>query len=125
MTRRSTALRAILTVGGCVAAAAGMDTVLRGVRSVPGDQHANAAVESEMRFYGAFYAAYGVAILGLARRPDAYPGAIRAVAGVLMLAGLGRAGGWVAHGAPHPVQRALLIVELALPPAMVALQERP
>ncbi|MEX2196395.1 MAG: DUF4345 domain-containing protein [Thermoleophilaceae bacterium] len=124
MTARAAALRAILTAGGAVASTAGMDTMLRGVRSVPGDQRANAAVDSELRYYGAFYAAYGLTLLRVARRHGRHPDAVRGAAGALMLAGLARAGGWAAHGAPHPAQRALLVVELALPPAIVALQRR-
>ncbi|MEA2466987.1 MAG: hypothetical protein QOJ57_1113, partial [Thermoleophilaceae bacterium] len=34
------------------------------------------------------------------------------------------AGGWLAAGKPHELQRALLAVELALPPLIVAGQER-
>lgn len=45
-------------------------------------------------------------------------------AGVLFLAGLARAGGWLAVGRPRPLQRALLAVELAAPPAIVAWQAR-
>lgn len=110
--------------GGTVATVAGLHTVATGARSVPGRQEANAAVESELRFYGAFYAAYGLALLEIARRPEHDPRVVSAVAGTLMLAGLARAGGWVAAGAPHPHQRVLLGIELALPPAIVALQRK-
>lgn len=122
MPRRAPALRAVLTAGGAIATAAGLHTVAAGARSVPGRQEANAAVESELRFYGAFYAAYGLAMLRVAPRAQSEPGGVRAIAGALLLAGLARAGGWVAAGAPHPTQRALLAVELALPPAILALQ---
>lgn len=111
--------------GGAVATAAGLHTVATGVRSLPGTHDASAAVESELRFYGAFYAAYGMAILRVAPRAEHEPRAVRAIAGALLLAGLARAGGWVAAGAPHPAQRALLAIELALPPAIVALQREP
>jgi hypothetical protein len=116
------ALRGLLYLGGAVATAAGLDTVIRGARSIPGRQPANAAVESELRYYGAFYAAYGLAVLRVAPRADRDPAAVRAVAGALMLAGLSRAGGWLAAGPPHPVQRALLAIELAAPPVMVGWQ---
>jgi hypothetical protein len=49
---------------------------------------------------------------------------VRALAAALFLAGLARAGGWLAVGKPHPLQRALLVIELAAPPAMVAWQAR-
>ena len=117
-------LRALLFAGGAVATTAGLDTVVRGARSVAGEGAANAAIESEMRFYGAFYAAYGLGVLRTARRADPDPGAVRAIAATLFAAGLARAGGWATAGKPHPLQQALLAVELVLPPALVALQSR-
>jgi hypothetical protein len=93
-----------------------------GGRSVPGEGPANAALESEIRFYGAFYAAYGLAVLRVAPRADEDPAAVRAVAGTVFLAGLARAGGWLAVGKPNPLQRVLLAIELGAPPAVLALQ---
>ena len=120
-----TALRTSLYVGGAVATAAGLHTVAAGARSVPGETTgAKASLESELRYYGAFYAAYGLALLRLAPRADREPGAVRAAAGALFGAGLARAGGWLAAGPPHPVQRALLALELGVPPALVLWQRR-
>jgi Domain of unknown function (DUF4345) len=107
-----------------VATAAGLHTVALGARSLPAQRLANPTVESELRFYAAFYVAYGLAALRVAPSADRDAGAVRALAGALFLAGLARAGGWLAVGQPHPGQRALLAVELALPPAMVAWQAR-
>ena len=47
---------------------------------------------------------------------------VRALAATILLAGLARAGGWLATDRPHPLQRALLAVELTLPAAVAALQ---
>jgi hypothetical protein len=116
--------RAAFYAGGAVAGAAGLHTVLTGARSLPGDQRADPAVESELRFYGAFYAAYGAAVLHTAPRADRDATAVRALAGALFLGGLARAGGWLATGRPHPGQQALLALELALPPLAVAAQRR-
>ena len=118
------ALRALFYVGGAVATTAGLHSAVAGARSLPGDQRAGPAVESELRFYGAFYCAYGLAVLRVAPRADHDKAAVRAVAGSLFLAGLARAGGWVAAGRPHPLQRALLAIELAAPVAVVARQAR-
>jgi Domain of unknown function (DUF4345) len=117
-------MRTLLYVGGVVATTAGLHSVLAGVRSLPGRQSASAAVESELRFYAAFYAAYGLAALRIAPRADRDPAAVRALAGALFLAGLARGGGWLASGPPHPLQRVLLAIELAAPPAVVAWQAR-
>jgi hypothetical protein len=124
MARNGGGVRALLYVGGVVATAAGLHTVMAGVRSLPGRQSASAPVESELRFYAAFYVAYGLAALRIAPRADRDSDAVRALAGALFLAGLARGGGWVAAGPPHPLQRALLVVELAGPPAIVAWQAR-
>jgi hypothetical protein len=117
-------MRAFLYLGGAVATIAGLHTVMAGVRSLPGRQSASAPVESELRFYAAFYVAYGLAALRIAPRADHDARAVRALAGALFLAGLARGGGWLAAGPPHPLQRALLVIELAAPPTMVAWQAR-
>lgn len=118
------ALRTLLYVGGVVATAAGMHTVTTGGRSVPGQDVANTSVESELRFYAAFYVAYGLVALRVAPRAGHDTTTVQALAGALFLAGLARAGGWLLVGAPHPAQRALLAIELAAPPAIIALQAR-
>lgn len=116
-------LRAAFYLGGVVATTAGLHTVIAGVKSLPGQQQAaNPAVESELRFYAAFYVAYGVAALRVAPRADRDTAAVRALAAALLLAGLARAGAWRAAGTPHGVQRALLVVELAAPPLVTAWQ---
>ena len=117
-------MRALFYLGGAVATAAGLHTALTGARSLPGDQTATPEVESELRFYGTFYAAFGLAVLRMAPRADRDAAALHAVAGTLFAAGLARAGGWRATGRPHPVQQALLAIELAAPPAVVAWQAR-
>jgi hypothetical protein len=114
----------VLYVGGAVATGAGMHTVIAGARSIAGQGAANASVESELRFYAAFYVAYGLAALRVAPRADRDHAAVRALAGALFLAGLARAGAWRAAGKPHVGQRALLAVELAGPPALGLLQAR-
>jgi hypothetical protein len=81
-------------------------------------------VESELRFYSAFYVAYGLLVLRTATRPHPDPTAVRGVAGALLLGALGRAGAWLSVGKPHRFQRGLLAVELVLPPLFVVEQAR-
>ena len=111
-------------VAGTVATGAGLHTVVAGAKSLPDQDLANPSVESELRFYAAFYVAAGVVALGVAPRADRDTTAVRALAGALLLAGLARAGGWLAAGRPHGAQQALLVIELAAPPAIVAWQAR-
>jgi Domain of unknown function (DUF4345) len=122
--RGSRGLRAIFRAGGVVATTAGLHTVIAGARSIARQGTANPSVESELRFYAAFYVAYGVVVLQVAPRADRDPAAVRALAGALFLAGLSRAGGWIAVGRPHGLQRGLLVIELAAPPLVVAWQRR-
>ena len=117
-------MRAAFYVGGLVATTAGLHTVITGARSLPGQELANPSVESELRFYAAFYVAYGLVALRVAPRADYHTTTVRALAGALFCAGLGRAGGWLAVGKPHAVQRSLLVIELAAPPAVIAWQAR-
>lgn len=117
-------LRGLLCLGGVVATSAGLHTLLVGGRSFPPWRPASAMVESELRFYSAFYVAYGLLLFRTATRADPDPPALRALAAALFLAGLGRAGAWLTVGKPHPLQRALLVIELATPPLIVADQAR-
>jgi hypothetical protein len=107
-----------------VATAAGLYTVVAGAKSLPDQELANASVESELRFYAAFYVVYGLAALRVAPRADRDRESVRALAGALFLAGLARTGGWFVAGKPHRLQRGLLVVELAAPPVIVAWQAR-
>ena len=117
-------LRAAFYVGGLVATTAGLHIVVAGAKSIPGKQRVNSSVESELRFYAAFYVAYGLAALRTAPHADRDVDTVRGLAGALFLAGLARAGGWLASGKPHVGQRTLLAIELAAPPALVLAQAR-
>ena len=117
-------LRGAFYLGGAVATGAGLHTVISGARSIIGEEQANPALESELRFYSAFYVAYGLAVLRVAPRADSDRDAVRALAGALLLAGAARAGAWRAAGPPNPLQRLLLAVELLAPPIVVTAQAR-
>jgi hypothetical protein len=117
-------LNAVLRVGGAVATLAGLDTVLRGPRSIAGRPQAGAAVDSELRFYSAFYVAFGLAMLRAATRADSEPETVTNLAGALFLAGVARAAAWRSSGAPHPAQKILLGIELGLPPLLAGAASR-
>ena len=93
--------------------------MLAGAKSFPPWRRASAAVESELRFYSAFYAAYGLRVLRTARHADIEPKVVDEIAATLFVAGIGRASAWLAVGKPHPLQRALLAIELLVPPALL------
>lgn len=117
--RRQRRLRGLLHLAGVVATSAGLHTLLGGGKSFPPWRHASAMVESELRFYAAFYVAYGLLAFRTAGRADRDFQAVNALAAALFLAGLGRAGAWLTVGKPHPLQRVLLAIELAAPPLIL------
>jgi hypothetical protein len=114
----------VLTVGGAVAVATGIFGIATGADGVPGDDAASASVESELRFLYVFWAAYGLALIRVAPRAVGEAWAVRALALVLFAAGLARAVAWLDGGRPHGLFVALMIVELVLPPVIVAWQAR-
>jgi hypothetical protein len=81
-------------------------------------------LESELRFYAAFYVAYGAALLRIAPHAHRDPAGVRALAGALFLAGIARIVAWRTVGGPHRLQRGLLAIELTAPPAIVMSQAR-
>lgn len=91
---------------------------------MPGQGAANSALESEMRYYAGFYAAFGLAALHAAPQAGSDAKTIRALSGCVFASGLGRLAAWRQVGPPHPLQRALLGIELAGPAAIVGWQAR-
>lgn len=118
------AFRGLVYVWGGIATAAGLVTVFTGADSLIGQDLADATVENELRFYAAFYIAYGLVLLWVAPRADRETTVVRALAGALFLAGLARTIGWIAVGQPHGTQLALLAVELIAPPLIIGWQSR-
>ena len=111
--------------GGAVATLAGLHTATAGARSIPGHRGpASAVLESELRFFGVFYSAYGLSLWRAAPEAAQDPARLRRVAATLFAAGLARAGGWRAAGKPSAGQLGLLAVELLAPPGLVAWQRR-
>jgi hypothetical protein len=80
---------------------------------------ANASVESELRFYAVFYVAYGLVALRVAR-PARTVNHNREGARQRPRARRPGEGCRLAVGKPHAVQRGLLVIELAAPPAITA-----
>jgi hypothetical protein len=72
-------------------------------------------IDSELRFFAAWYVAAGVFVLRAATRPAAETITVRIIFGALFLAGCSRALSLVTVGTPHPVQLALMVIELVLP----------
>ncbi|MEU2790030.1 DUF4345 domain-containing protein [Streptomyces sp. NPDC007100] len=105
----------VLTMGG-VCAAIGVVHLALGVDSVPGEGAAGATVDSRERFYGAIFLGYGLAWIWAARQSPIPATAVRWLAFVLLLGGIGRLLSMAVHGRPHWFQVALTVTEFVLPP---------
>ncbi|WIM89959.1 DUF4345 domain-containing protein [Candidatus Mycobacterium wuenschmannii] len=103
--------------------AIGIYHFLLGVSSVPGATGANATVDSRERFYSAYFAGYGVAWLGAARRSPIRATEIRLLAGLMLVSAVGRVISLVANGRPHWFQEVLTAVEFVVPAAFFGMTE--
>jgi Domain of unknown function (DUF4345) len=108
-------LRVLWTILGVVAVVFGTVTVLTGGGLVPGVVDLPASVDSELRFYGAWYVGAGVVVLRSVRRIESEGRVVRAVCAILLLAALGRALSMIFVGRPHALYVVLLIIEVAIP----------
>jgi hypothetical protein len=113
-----------LVVLGVVPIATGLYGVLTGSGGIPGGDAAGANVESELRFLYALWVAYGVAAIYVGLRAPQSRMAVGALAVVLLGAGVARAIAWMAEGRPDTVFVVLMVLELAIPPLLVAWQGR-
>jgi uncharacterized membrane protein YoaK (UPF0700 family) len=113
-----------LVVLGVVPIATGLYGVLTGSGGIPGGDAADANVESELRFLYALWVAYGVAVIYVGLRAGESRVAVGSIAAVLFAAGVARGIAWIAEGRPDTVFVVLMVLELAIPPLLVAWQGR-
>ena len=108
-------LQAVLAFLGVVAVVMGLVGVLGGGDLILDHGEFSNEIDSELRFFAAWYVAAGVFVLRAARRPAAETATVRILFGALFLAGCSRALSLVTVGTPHPVQVVLMVIELVLP----------
>ena len=117
-------LQALLTTVGLVAMATGAFALITGSGGMPGEIEANATVESELRYFAAFWIAYGAIAFRTAPRVATATVAVRALALAMFIGGLGRALAWIDVGRPHGSMVVLMVIELVLPALLVFSQQR-
>jgi hypothetical protein len=100
---------------GVVAVVAGLDTVVRGADGVLDHGEVSASVDSELRFYAAWYVLVGVTMLQASRNVERQTTVIRAVMATLFLAACGRVISLATVDTPHVFYVVLMVVEFALP----------
>ena len=120
MTRRG--LGWALAVLGTIALVFGGLGVLTGASGVLDGGKVSANVDSELRFYAAWYAVAGVVMLGAARHVERDGRLVRAVCAAFFIAACGRVIALVTVGAPHPLFLALMAAEFAIPAIVVPWQ---
>jgi len=113
-------LRWLAVAAGVACAAIGLYHIVLGIGSVPGEGSgstpAGVTVDSRERFYNAIFFGYGVAWLWVARQSPIPATAVRWLAGILFLGGVGRVISIAWYGWPHGFQVVLTVVELVVPP---------
>jgi len=115
----------LLDLIGVVATVEGLRGVVQGAAQVPDAGAFGANVDNELRFYSAWYATFGLLLLGTRTRPPVARELERAAAVGFGLAATGRLLSTRRHGRPHPTQLALLAAEVVLPALLLRRDRRP
>lgn len=116
--------RGFFVVLGMIAVGTGVFAMLTGAAGMPNEGEASGSVESELRFFAAFWVAYGVVALNIATRAETEFTVVRALALAMFVGGIGRFIALVTVESPHSLFFLLMCVELILPIAIVAWQHK-
>jgi Domain of unknown function (DUF4345) len=114
-------LKFLIVAMGVACVGIGLMHLVLGIGSVPGEGTATPTVDSRERFYGAIFLGYGIAWLWAARQRPIPAGAVRWLAAIFFLGGIGRVISLVQYGRPQWLQLVLSGIELVLPPVYIAL----
>ncbi|MEU6554210.1 DUF4345 domain-containing protein [Streptomyces sp. NPDC046915] len=109
-------LRVLAQLMGWACVVIGVFHVLLGNAAIPGAGSAGTTVDSWGRFMGAIFVGYGLAWLWAARQRPVPAEAVRWLAAVFLLGGVGRLISLAVHGWPQWFQTVLAVIELSLPP---------
>jgi hypothetical protein len=115
-------LQLVLATVGTVATTFGTIGVLKGTNGVFKGGRVSANVDSELRFFAAWYAVLGCLMLRAAPRPDANAAVVRACGAGFFLAACGRMLSIKAVGQPSTVFKLLMGIEFAVPAVIVPWQ---
>jgi len=107
-------LRWLTWAMGVACVGIGMVHVALGINSVPGEGSAGATIDSRERFYAAIFIGFGLAWVWVARQSPIPATAVRLLAGIFLLGGLGRVLSLAIYGQPQWLQIAEGVVELVV-----------
>lgn len=120
MSRR--ALQVVLVAIGAVAVVAGTTSLLTGTATIPGGDDVSPSVDSEMRFYAAWYVAAGILLLRSVPRVEDEVFIVRTIAATFFGAACARVISIVGNGSPEPWYLFLMAVELIIPAVIIPWQ---
>jgi Domain of unknown function (DUF4345) len=118
------ALQLVLSALGAVATAAGARGMVQGAAEVVDAGSYSSNVDSEYRFYAAWYHVAGLVLLRAARQPEDATVAVRLFSGGLFAAGCARLLSARTVGSPHRLQRLLMGLEFAIPVVLIPWQRQ-
>lgn len=107
-------LQGLLAVLGLVAVVFGLTGVVLGADGVRAGGDVSPNVDSELRYFAAWYAGAGLLLLHSAPRVQAARGRLLVLCLVLLLGAVGRVLSWHSLGRPDDLFVGLLVVELAV-----------
>lgn len=108
-------LQIVLVAIGGVMVVAGLLGVVLGADLVLGENSFSASVDSEFRFFAAWYLAAGLLLLRATPRLEAAAFEVRFVGITFFVAACGRVLSMVDVGAPHAFYVALTVIEFLIP----------
>lgn len=106
---------------GAICVVIGLVDVMLGLSWVPDTGDYTASLDGHVRFFGAVFAGYGAIWIWAARQDPVAVRAVRFLALVMFVGGLGRTASMVVHEVPHPLFIGLAVVELVVPPLVLVL----
>jgi hypothetical protein len=119
-----TALLATLAGLGVIPVASGTAGMVFGTARLPGGTPTSGSTDSEYRFVNVFWTAAGAALWWSLRRPEERATVTRSVLMLASFGGLPRVLSWARTGAPHPVFRGTIALELVVVPAVLLWHRR-
>lgn len=113
-------LARVSAAGGACCVGIGALHAVGGVRVVPGATNGNATVDSQERFFGPIFAAWGLLLLRAGREPSDLA-ALDLLSTSMIAGGAARVVSMLDRGRPHPFYVALTVIEIVAPSAVLAL----
>jgi hypothetical protein len=117
-------LQLVLGALGAVATAGGARGMVQGAAEVVDAGSYSANVDSEYRFYAAWYHVAGLVLLRAARRPEDATVMVRLFSAGLLTAACARLLSARMVGSPHRLQRLLMGLEFAIPVVLIPWQRQ-